>query len=240
VTAAARSYVFVVDADVTLDPSIDLKVIAAGLAAQLCEDVAPEWDSSTSDTVRAPDDATPPLAGEVQIQIHANAPPDEQGALALHDKQEDGTPIVHVFYDLLVQYGVSLSSGTSHETCEATADPEGDREATLPDGRVVAVEICDQVEASTYKKNGVEVSNFNTKSNFGIGGNAAPYDKLALQTAQFQVLDGGYAQVLTDNGWEQLSSNMSEYRAELDRRGLSRTAKRRRRQNSRKEQAQHV
>jgi hypothetical protein len=231
------SHVFVLDSDVTLAPSDDPATIAPGLQAQLQEDIALEWGSSTSSTVRADGGINPPQPQEVEMQIHLDAPEDEQGALALHDHKPDGTPIIHAYYSLLQKYGASLSSALSHEIGEETADPEGDAEATLPDGRVVAVEICDQVEEITYQKNGVEVSDFNTRSNFGLNGNDAPYDFLGKQPTQFTNMPGGYQQVLTPTGWQQITSDehvtattgLAAYHAHLHRLGLSRRARRARR-----------
>lgn len=222
----AQSHVFVI-LDAKVDPA-ELARIAPGLEAQLRQDLAATWGVGKADAVRADDEPTQP--GEIEVQIHAEAPADEQGALALHDKQPDGTPIIHVFYDLIVQYDVTLSSAVSHELLEARIDPEGDQVVTLPDGRVAALEICDQVETLTYSKLGVDVSNFNTKANYGMGAGEI-YDFLHAQASPFEILAGGYAQTRgSDGSWTQLGAadKISAYRAELDRRGLGRPAKRRR------------
>lgn len=226
----SQSHVFVV-LDATVDPA-ELVRIAPGLQAQLREDLASEWGVGNGDVVRADDEPVAP--GEIEIQIHANAPEDEEGALALHDKQPDGTPIIHVFYDLIVQYSVTLSSAVSHELLEARIDPEGDQVATVPDGRTFALEICDQCENVSYSKDGVDVSDFNTRANFSMG-EGARYDFCGKQTSALEVLDGGYAQTRNPDGsWSQLGgARMSAYRFELDRRGLSRSARRRRRHRRR-------
>jgi hypothetical protein len=228
------SHVFVVDKGVTLSPADNPATIAPGLQAQLREDLAAsKWATSPLDVVRA--DAAPPKKGEVKICVHGPAPTDpaDAGALALHDHEADGTPIVHTWYDLLLQYGASLSSAISHELLEARIDPEGNRTATLPDGRVVAVEIADQVEEITYRKRGAEVSDFNLPSNFSIGGNEPPFDFLGKQPHQFQVMPGGYSQTLTDQGWTQTTADkagpvtaLAAYHAHVHRLGLSRRARR--------------
>lgn len=230
---APVSHVFV-DVDAHVDQA-ELERIAPGLQEQLRADLAPAWSLPPLDVVRADSHVTPPADGEVEIQLIAEPPPAEDGDLGVHDKKPDGTPIIRVYVELAKRCGVSLSSVVSHELCEARIDPEGDTTATLPDGRVVAVEVCDQVEALSYENNGVEVSDFNTPSNFGIRGNEPPYDQMGRQSLQFTVLEGGYAQVLTDGGWQQLTTEtgMRAYRAELDRRGLSRAARRRKRRQQR-------
>lgn len=222
----AQSHVFVI-IDAKVDPA-ELVRIAPGLQMQLREDLAATWGVGEADVVRADDEPTMP--GEIEIQIHADAPANEAGALALHDKQPDGTPIIHVFYDLIMQFGAELSAAVSHELLEARIDPEGDQVATLPDGRVCALEICDQVESLTYPKLGVDVSNFNTKANYGMG-EGEVYDFLHAQASAFEVMSGGYAQTRNSDGsWNQLGGDaMSAYRKELERRGLGRPARRRRR-----------
>lgn len=224
---APRTFAFVQIDATTTDPA-ELARIAPGLQAQLREDLAPAWGVGNGDTVSGTlyAQAAPQATGAIPMYLRAQAPADEEGALALH--RDDAGLAIDIFEDLIAQYGVTLSSAVSHELLELSADPECDRTATLPDGRVAAVEICDQVEALSYSKLGVDVSDFNLPSNFGIGGNDPPYDAMNRQTSQFQVLDGGYAQVLGPDGWQQLGG-MRAYRAELDRRGLSRGARRRRR-----------
>lgn len=240
--AGPVSHVFVVDPDVTLAESDKPENIAAGLQAQLREDLAPHWGTDPSDVVRA---SGTPVPREIKICVHGPAPtqPQYQGALAVHDHDEDGTPIVHCWYELIQQYGASLSSAVSHELIEARLDPEGDRTVILPDGREAALEDCDAVEQLTYRKLGAEVSDWNTKSNFGIDGSAPPFDFLGKVERLFQVLPGGYAQVLTSEGWQQLqpderttaSTGLAAYHAHLHRLGLSRRARR-----ARKHAAKHA
>lgn len=236
------SHVFVdVDAHV---PLIQLVGMAPGLQAQLREDFAPEWNlAAAGDIVRV--GGVSPQPGEIEIQLHKDAPADEAGALAIHDKKPDGTPIVHVYCSLAAEAGVSLSSCVSHELLEARADWDLTRVVTLPDGRVAALEICDQVEQLSCMKKGAEVSDFNTRANYGLpplpgAALSAKFDFLEKQAKLFQVLDGGYAQVQTPNGWTQLGPDTREaplksrtsttghekYRAELDRLGLSRGSRR--------------
>lgn len=238
------SHVFV-DVDAHVDPAL-LAAMCPGLQAQLREDLAPEWGVGALDTVRVLTPSDPVVRpGEVEIQMHAEAPADQAGALAIHDKKPDGTPILHVYVALAQRSGASTSSCTSHEILEARVDPELDQVATLPDGRVAAIEVCDAVEESLYQKLGVEVSDFSTRANFGIAGSSRKFDFLGLVKTIFAVLAGGYAQVRDpDRGWIQLgpsegtaareaplaargaSTGHEAYRAELDRLGISRGSRR--------------
>jgi hypothetical protein len=230
VTPGTVSHTLVIDPDVTDLDQAGAELIAAALQAQMRDDFAPEWGAGEGDTFRA--DGATALPGEVECQFHNDAPADEQGALAIHNRKPDGTPILHVFVKLAFSNGVSLSSCLSHEALEARVDPDLTECVQLPDGRIAAKEICDQVEAISYNKgvNGqpVAVSNFNTRANFAPTGQPGEkYDFCGSQTSPFQVLPGGYAQVLDGaNGWVQISGGMSAYRAELHRLGLSRSARR--------------
>lgn len=228
--AAPRTWVFV-DIDAHVDPA-ELARIAPGLEAQLREDFGPAWSLPGMPPIGVMDSVLPLAVTTTdavrlcycQIQLHAEAPADEQGALAIHGVDANGNSIAHVYVALAARCGVSLSSTTSHELIEATADPECTLTATLPDGRVVAVEICDAVEALTYQKLGVEVSDFNTPSNFNLK-EGTVYDHLDRVLKQFDVLEGGYAQVLANGVWTQLGG-MRAYRAELARVGVGRGARR--------------
>lgn len=221
--AGPRTWVFV-DIDAHYDIS-ELARIAPGLQAQLREDFAPAWGSGSQDVVLGVvmTSAAAYAAGYCQIQLHADAPADEQEALAIHSNDGAGRPIAHAYRKLLEQYNTSLSSAVSHELLEASADPNCTRTTTLPDKRVVAVEIADAVEGDLYTKMStpnapvVEVSNFSLPSNFAIGSTAAPFDFLKLTKTIFEVRPGGYAQVLDPKtGWTQLApSALRAYRAHL-------------------------
>jgi hypothetical protein len=221
VTPGAVTYELV-DVDAGYDPA-ELAAITPGLQAQLREDVAPEWGTSDADVVQLgvsdPDG--------VVVELHGKAPADKQDALAFHTRTPDGKRRIPVFRDLLDRCGVSLSRTLSHELCEDRVDPDLTECVELPDGRIAAKEICDQVEATSYQKNGTEVSNFNTRANFAPREDGQPerYDFLGLQSKPFEVLDGGYAQVMIDGEWKQLGA-MRAYRQALCDLGLSRGARR--------------
>jgi hypothetical protein len=248
-----QSYVYVLDAGLKLPPSAFAEM-AAGHQAQMREDVAPAWGVGNGDSF-----SPSPAVGAfvvpeniVPIYVHAVTPASASaGAEAEHGDDVDGHPLIHVYEDMLVQYGIgpetptladAMSAAISHEIIEQRVDPECDRSATLPDGRVVAIEACDQVQAQTYLRNGIRVSNFNTPSNFD--GGAAPYDFLGNQSTRFQTMPGGYSQTLTADGWQVATAiegfrdrpralvdsvpcGMLRYRLELAFRDLGRAARRR-------------
>lgn len=210
-----------------LDPGLKTSAsafatMAPGLEAKLREDVSAAWGVGNGDVVQpvalVAGEGAP--VGVIPIHIHAITPPADagQGAEAKHGDDPDGDPTIDVFEDLILQYGIgpetptaedAMSCAIDHELTEYRIDPTCDRTSALPDGRVVAVEACDQVQAQTYRKLGVCVSNFNTPSNFGIDGNAAPFDHLGMQLEQFQCEPGGYEQVLDPSqGWQMITADL--------------------------------
>jgi len=222
-----RTWVWV-DVDNAADRA-EIARISPGLQAQLNEDLALEWGIGALDevlpTVTTQEAAL--AAGQCMIVWHKHAPNNDEDALAIHGVDASHNPIAHYYDDIARRCGDEPSTCVSHELLEASIDPECDRTFTLPDGSVVAAEICDQVEGTTYEKNGVRVSNFNTRRNYGdVTGPSKLFDFLGKQTSAFQVLDGGYAQKLVGGVWVQLGA-MTGYRAEVDARGLGRTARRR-------------
>lgn len=249
------AYAYALDIGLTL-PASAFATMAPGHEAQLREDVAPEWGAGNGDSVSTTAvnlaDGVP--EGVVPIRCHATAPTDaaDQGELAEHGDDPEGDPTVDVYISLIEQFGIgpecptledAVSAAISHELVELRVDPKCDRTATLPDGRVVAIEACDQVQAQTYRKNGVCVSNFNRRANFSIDSDEAPFDFLGNLTTQFQCATGGYEQVLDpDQGWQMITAElaitreqidaipmgMARYRAELAWRGLGRHARRKR------------
>jgi hypothetical protein len=198
----------------------DRQAAAAALTKQVQLHFAPAWGVSA--TVIAADTSGP---GQWRLELHKV--PTVQGALGYHAQQADGTPILYVFVELCQQDGVAWTSCASHEILEALADPLLRKCAQLPDGRIAAVECCDQVESLSYTIDGITVSNFNTPENFEpTSGKTEQYDYLSKQTTPFQVLTGGYAQVYDPNsGWSQLGA-MRPYRAALTNLGLSRGSRR--------------
>jgi hypothetical protein len=180
-----RTWVWV-DVDGQADYA-EIARISPGLQAQLREDLALEWGVGVGDTVESLVMRTVvPAAGICQIQWHAHAPNNDEDALAIHGVDANHNPIAHYYDDIARRCGDEPSTCVSHELLEASIDPECDRTFTLPDGSVVAAEIADQVEGTTYEKNGVRVSNFNTRRNYGdVTGPSKLFDFLGKQTAAF-------------------------------------------------------
>lgn len=207
-------------------PLAELQSTAAAIEAQVREDWSPLW--GTSARVRAATPDAPAQPGEIRIEYRKTPTADEAGALADHDVDDYGQPFCHVFPTLCREEGDAPSSACSHEVLETLGDPFCRRLSQLPDGRLVAVEVCDQVQADTYEKLGVRVANFNTPQNFEPPKNTAgvKFDFLGLCRAWFEVRSGGYAQVYQPGkGWTQLGE-LKGYRARLAKLGLGRGKRR--------------
>jgi len=210
--------IVIVDIDAGIDPA-EVARTAAALTRQVLEHFAPAWGVLAA--VRAATASAPARAGEWRLELRKV--PTIDGALGYHDEQPDGTPILYVFPELCAQDGDAWSSCASHEILEALADPLLRRCVQLPDGRIAALEVCDQCEAQSYEIDGVAVSDFNLPSNFEPSGAASEtFDYLGLQKSAFEVLEGGYAQVYDPSkGWTQLGAQRS-YRTKVRELGLGR------------------
>ncbi|HET7380035.1 MAG TPA: hypothetical protein VFJ24_08350 [Gaiellales bacterium] len=96
-----------------------------------------------------------------------------------------------------------------HEAMEMRADPACDQWRPMPDGRQVALEVCDPVEADTYpvqvtiagETRTVMVSNF-VLPNFFIAGSEGPWDYMGRLPGPFSMSDGGYMVVRERDGLE--------------------------------------
>ena len=88
------------------------------------------------------------------------------GALGYHDKNNRGIPFGFVFIELSASLGENWTVTLSHEALELIADPEVNLLVAGPHpanrNKVVFhwYEMCDAVQAETYKIDEVEVSNF--------------------------------------------------------------------------------
>jgi hypothetical protein len=217
----------VVDIDAGV-PLVERTAYAAAQQRQLREDFAPTWDGlGLLDEVRAATPATPALAGEIQIQLHAQPPATVQGALAIHDRLPDGTPVAHVYVALARQAGDPWTVPASHEALELRGDPRLHACVELDDGTVWDREVCDRVEGDVYTLDGVALSNFNTPEAFEpSGAKGEQFDHLDLSTKPNEVRSGGYAQRFDPaKGWTMVGS-MRLYRAALATAGLGRPARR--------------
>jgi hypothetical protein len=216
----------------------DLAAYAVAQETQLRQDVAPLHEGVGSDAaVRAIAGAAELEPGEVPVYWNANAPTDaaSAGAIALHDRLPDGTPIINGYADLAAESDDPWTAVLSHEVIETLIDPDLDGCCELSDGTIIDHEACDRVQAQSYEKNGVTLSSFNSRWCFAppAGGALPPgekYDFLGSSTSGNQTMPGGYSQTFTSGeGWRMVEDDMvpqSLYRRRLHELGLSRRARR--------------
>lgn len=210
----------------------DMQAMAVALQSQIVDDFYPIWGVTATVRVATPD--APPVAGETRIEFRRVPGVGDENALAVHDVDEHGVPLARVFPFLCLIAQESTCAAASHEALELLADPLLRDCVQLPDGRIAAKEVCDQVQTQTYKKGDMAVSNFVTPQNFAPSTKADDrYDFLGKLSKPFEVAEGGYAQVLDPSkGWIQLGAP-SGYRAQLASHGIaSRAGVRRDRQPS--------
>lgn len=189
--------------------------VARALARQVQHDFAKPQPHGwgTHATVRAAVMGAPPAIGEMVLGLFDHA--DQPGALGYHDVDLHGVPVLKVFPLLDIADGAEWTVTASHEILETLADPELVWCAQSPiDGRIYAAEICDACEARSYDIQGVMVSDFLLPTYFAPPQDrtGVKYDFMGAVTEPYQVLPGGYSQVLTPDGWQSIDGGARAYR----------------------------
>lgn len=222
--ALAASFA-IYDVDSGVDPH-EIFLAAAALQRQVLEHFSPHWGIFGS--VRAVV-ATSPTPRDTEWVIELRKVPTIEGALGFHDEQPNGTPLLYVFPELCAQDNTSWTSCASHEILEALADPFLRRCTQANTGEIWALEVCDAVEADTYKIDTIEVSNFclpewgEPPSNL----TGVSFDYLNRCTKPYEIRPGGYGQTYDSakGGWQQVGQ-MRSYRKTIHGLGLSRGIRR--------------
>jgi hypothetical protein len=104
------------------------------------------------------------MRGEAVIYLWDNV--NVANALGYHDRNNRGIPFGFVFTELSKSLGESWTVTLSHEALELVGDPEvnllvaGPHPANPKQDVFHWYEMCDAVQAETYKIDDVEVSNF--------------------------------------------------------------------------------
>lgn len=174
-----------------------LQAIAVACEVQLNAEFAAEWGGRY--IVRVAPDVVHAGADEVQVLLQDVLP--DPNALGYHATTPAGKPIAYIgvagVTDMVGNSDNALALTISHELLETAADPGANRWEVQGNGTLLALEVCDEVEDTSYRApNGVYVSNFLFQSYFAPG-SVGPYDYLGKLTAQGQETAGGYA-ILAD------------------------------------------
>jgi hypothetical protein len=137
---------------------------------QISEDFSPYWGLSGALRLEgkageSPDkQALADMRGDAVLYLWDKT--DVDGALGYHDRNNRGIPFGFVFTDLVKKLGESWTVTLSHEALELVADPEvnllvmGPHPADPQKTVFHWYEMCDAVQAETYKIDDIEVSNF--------------------------------------------------------------------------------
>lgn len=194
-------------------PMADVLAMVPALQQQLDQDFLPAWAAhgATQVTVSAVDHDAIPTLDPASWPIFLNRHSTDVGALGWHD-DEAGRIFGRVFVGDCLRYGVDWRVTLSHEALELVADPTINLTATLArNGTVVALEVCDPVEADTlgYERAGQRVSDFVLPSYF-YGGNG-PYDFGGHLSAMAPALEpGGYISELVNGQWTQVTADLAD------------------------------
>jgi hypothetical protein len=157
---------------VNLSREADAEVLPVVRAVnrQLVEDFTPYWDQLATlrlegkSAARPDRDKAPELRGDAIIYLWGEA--DVEGALGYHRENNSGIPCGFVFTEIAAELGEPYSVILSHEAMELIGDANANKLAAGPHPedptRTVLhwYEMCDAVQAETYKIDGVDVSNF--------------------------------------------------------------------------------
>lgn len=122
---------------------------------------------------------------------------DDANALAYHTEGVGGTITGLVGAKTCLDAGVTVSSALSHEVLETIADPQCDLWAQMPDGSLVAREVCDPVQDESYTIDvdgkSIEVSSYVLPAWFDDQApRGARVDRQGSLSAAFTRTSGGY------------------------------------------------
>lgn len=181
----------------------DVAFAVAACDIQLREHFVPLWAGSEYTPVRFySSEGDLPVLSDIARLMVLSGTLGVSGALGYHTMD----PLIRGV--VLADAGFSVT--LSHECLEMAADPTADRWVTMPDGRRIAVEVCDPVEADTYaipvtilgETRNVRVSNFVTPAWFETENpTGLPLDYLGTKTLPpFGMTPGGYVVVMDQQG----------------------------------------
>jgi hypothetical protein len=219
------SYSIVIANVDTTVPAAEVALAAAAIQRQVLEHLFPCWGISAS--VRSATASNPPRDDEWVLQLRRS--PVVKGVLGIHRVTDFGVPLMLDFPELDARDGVAWTATASHEILETLTDPWLRRGAQDDHGAWWATEICDPVDADTYRIDGIAVSNFCLPAwsepppvRAGIR-----YDYMGLCSGPWNVRKGGYAHKFDpkSGSWMQVGEMRSARRA-LHGLGLGRASRR--------------
>ncbi len=148
----------------------ELECAIRAINRQVREDFEPYWSFGATLRLEGRSEKKPAtktladLRGDAIIYMWNES--DVKGALGYHEENNRGIPYGFVFTELSAKLGENWTVTLSHEALELIGDPEANLlvQGPHPAKPKLAVfhwyEMCDAVQAETYKLDNVEVSNF--------------------------------------------------------------------------------
>jgi hypothetical protein len=179
----------------------------SAITKQVQNEFAQEWGISASLSGQNLDITTGALRlqGAQNIILYFGSSVDDpttgvNGALGYHSRTNGDVPYGFVYLDVCREYGETWTCTLSHEVLELLADPSAIKTiaAPAPPGRGGEArydfEVCDPTQGDSYNIDGISVSNFVTKSYFGLASDTTNTNHMALSLEPFGVRPKGYFQ----------------------------------------------
>ena len=212
----------------------DLQAVIRAINRQIGDDFEPYWSFGAvlrleGKVGELPDkNSLPELRGDAVIYLWDEV--DMEGALGYHDINARGIPYGFVFTELSRKLGENWTVTFSHEALELVGDAQGNLLVQGPHPQNPAAqvfhwfEMCDAVQAQTYKIDGVEVSNFllplyftSDEQEGGRNDFLGHKDKSGLALQSFGVSPGGYI-----GYYDPLTRSQETYAVSDDKKALKR------------------
>lgn len=180
---------------------------AGAYVLQLGRDFSSMWQTLGAD-IDLPTDLSG-YTDDACIVHFVNRIPEAPDALAYHTRDNRGRPLARVGVLTNIDAGLTIddvSESASHEILEAWEDPYCTEWVDYDGVKMVADEVCDPVQGSGYRINGVQVANFVGSRWRDAKGSAGPFDFRNVLTAPLSRLSTGY--LAFDDGTQDLGSMM--------------------------------
>jgi hypothetical protein len=132
-----------------------------------------------------------------RVYVLDEAGADEVGVAGYHTTHWR-TPVGKVFVSVCEAVAMAIEGVITHELAEMIVDPLARTTVAMPDGKRIALEVCDPVQDELYLVGQTMCSNWVYPAYFDSNA-AAPYDRLGSVTAPFGVTAGGYQ--IIDGAW---------------------------------------
>jgi hypothetical protein len=173
-----------------------LASIAAACTVQLNRHLSPYYGGAYS--VRVGANAADVQPGELVFAI-VDSLPDAPGAEAYHDLTGTDAPDAFLALNTCTSLD-DVSTGISHELCESAGDPGCNRWVDDMAGTERALELCDAVQANSYKEGTIALSDFVLPAFFEGAAAPGPYSfcqatsegSTNVPAGPFETTGGGY------------------------------------------------